>query len=559
MEITNDEVWLVKDKCNKLVDEHFNLREQCSDELFNFVQPLVVASCQHALPVLASLCAGFGGLTNGAMIEMWNTGQTPVSGTHIYAGDAQQGKSRLASYTAKIISRADERLAHMLQQRLAELQASQASGQAKPPDVTLRSMGMMDFTAAEFWVRCTGNWDQVKDHAELQALFPDLPPRVWYTLLLNLDEVYAFLKTMGMMSDTKHSGQSSGCPSEHASTLNTLIGSGKIQRDTRTSGNWGGSQTASVSLQALGNIHWASLIALERGSFGSTVQAAKERVVYTAGEACKRHSDLPADFILPQGVPSRWTWLPLTGRLASSFGWSKFYRDPDAAARELTPCSPSESDEATQAEHHYVGPAGGYHVDLRDGTTLRIRFRSVANDPVLTEYRISSRWSLPSPIAPLLAAVDRTMDYFKDKPHHTIPFEEAARHLLLGCQLEQSLKATDAQSQCDSIGEAQHGQASGQIGIYAALLSVLNWAVLPTEKAPREIRIAQNDVELAEVIVRISLLIKKTAREEHHSGHVDCGPPVYRTPAHRAVQLDVDHGQFALPFNTQHDALTQVS
>ena len=102
-----------------------------------------------------------------------------------------------------------------------------------------------------------------------------------------------------------------------------------MQRDTRTSGNFGGPQAGSVNLQILGNIHWLMLMLLERGSFGVDVQQAKARAVYVAGEATKRHADLPSDFILPESVPARFTWLPLTARFAGAFGWEEVYQKPD--------------------------------------------------------------------------------------------------------------------------------------------------------------------------------------------------------------------------------------
>ena len=80
------------------------------------------------------------------------------------------------------------------------------------------------------------------------------------------------------------------------------------------------------------------LIHLERGNFGCDVQQAKARAVHVAGEATKRHSDLPTEFVLPDTVSSKWTWLPLTARLAAAFGWEKFDQKPDVAEQELAKC-----------------------------------------------------------------------------------------------------------------------------------------------------------------------------------------------------------------------------
>ena len=48
------------------------------------------------------------------------------------------------------------------------------------------------------------------------------------------------------------------------------------------------------------------LIHFDRGNFGGDLQQAKARAVYVAGQATKRHADLPSDFILPESVPTRW-------------------------------------------------------------------------------------------------------------------------------------------------------------------------------------------------------------------------------------------------------------
>ena len=266
-------------------------------------------------------------------------------------------------------------------------------------------------------------------------------------------------------------------------------------------------QVGSVNQQILGNIRWLMLILLERGNFGCDVQQAKARAVYVAGEATKRHADLPEEFIMPESVPSKWTWLPLTARLATAFGWEKFYQKPDAAIKELPQCNAEENAGAAKAGYHYIGTAGGYKVHLRDGVAVRIRFSKDPAGKLRTEYRISSRWQLPSPIQKLLEAVDRVFIYFKDRQHHEIPFAEEARQYLLGCQLEQNLLGDDAQKVGDTIGAAQHGQAAGQIGIYSGILAVLRWAATPPPQAPSSIQIDLKDSPPKRRRMRITTLL----------------------------------------------------
>ena len=158
----------------------------------------------------------------------------------------------------------------------------------------------------------------------------------------------------------------------------------------------------------------------------------------------------------------------------------------------LSECPAAENAEAAQEGVQYEGPPGGYCAPLRDGTTLRIRYVK-KRGALVTEYRISSRWSVPPPLPRLTQAVRKVMEYFKTRRHITIPFSEAARHDLLGAQLEQSLACTDASALGDSVAEAQHGAAAGQIGIWAALVAIVRWAA--AENGPAEIEVTEADVE----------------------------------------------------------------
>ena len=166
--------------------------------------------------------------------------------------------------------------------------------------------------------------------------------------------------------------------------------------------------------------------------------------------------------------------------------------------------------------------------------------------------------------------------------------QEAAKLHLLGCQLEQSLLGDDAQRAGDSVGEAQHGQAAGQIGIYSGLLAILCWAAerpplpeapplaepAPLPQAPPpaaapqpanvglpSIVIKVADVELAEIVIRISLLLKKELRKV--DGETipmgDTGVDQYAMAPNRAVVVNLDGAAFARPYDTQADALTQVA
>lgn len=137
-------------------------------------------------------------------------------------------------------------------------------------------------------------------------------------------QAYSFLGAFGLM-EVRGGGTKDGSPSEHASSLNTFLGTGKVQRDTRTSGSYGSSRTRPVNASILGNLHWSMFLTIERGLTGNHVACTKERFVICAGRPARRHADLPEGYDLPQGQ-ARWVWLPLTARLARVFGWEEYYQ-----------------------------------------------------------------------------------------------------------------------------------------------------------------------------------------------------------------------------------------
>ena len=241
VEVPHEEVLRISAKCNKLVDENFNMKDHCDEHLAAFLNPLVVASCQHPLPTMCLVAGGMATVTNGAKVNMWNTGNTPLSTIQFYVGDSQQGKSRLSAYIAAIIGRADEKICGLVSDFLDGVDFG---APADRPSLSVRSCGVMDFTPAEFFARGAGDWNMVKEFAEHAAKLSELGPRPWMNLSANLDEAYGFMQAMGWMQETRGGSQSAACPSKNASNLNTLLNTGKMQRDTRTSGNFGGSQVA---------------------------------------------------------------------------------------------------------------------------------------------------------------------------------------------------------------------------------------------------------------------------------------------------------------------------
>ena len=96
-------------------------------------------------------------------------------------------------------------------------------------------------------------------------------------MILNMDEGYEFLGALSVNAGGAAAGSKDTGPCAHASTLNTLLGTGKLQRSTRSSGSYGSSNSAIVNLDLLENSHPEMLIKIERGLVGNQVQATTER------------------------------------------------------------------------------------------------------------------------------------------------------------------------------------------------------------------------------------------------------------------------------------------
>ena len=558
-ELSAEEVRSIMAHVHQLVDENFSPKEHMPKELYDLLQPLVVSSCQHPLPTLVMLLGAMGGVTNGAMMELWSKDPTPLSGGAFYVGDSQQGKSRLNGYVSHLVSAIDDFVANIVKNKLDAFVP--AEGMAKPKSVKVKTVGVYSLTMPEFFARCNGDWPQVED-------WPEEIKRFWWSTVANLDEAYEFLRELGLITpDSGATSNKEKGPNAHASTLNTLLGTGKTQRNTRTSGGYGDSRTCPVTLDILANLHPKMLIQMERGLIGNHVQETRARFLYCAGKSCKRHDALPEDFVLPPGVTSRWTWLPLSSRLAQSFGWEAYYQCPERAQEKLAPCPPEENTlveliaqflpdvpgaNASMLDSCFFGPPGGYVAPLRDGTSLRLRYPKDL-EGFTTEFRISSRWQLPSPIHEVVKKVRaQVLPFFAKARNCKIAVGKQPRLQLLGCQLEQSLFASDAELAGDTVAQAQHGAAAGQIGIWAGRIAVLRQVA--STGPMTEIEISEADVDLSRRIVHISTLIKNTLRQVSMTRTGPSVPVSLSTQpmaGHLPVVGDYDVSRFADVYSSQ--------
>eukprot|EP00959_Pyramimonas_sp_CCMP1952_P463255 9484606-Pyramimonas_sp.AAC.2 len=81
----------------------------------------------------------------------------------LYGGDAQQGKSRIAAAVSAMIAAADDEIAAVVQERLDSAEppagvAAEVWESKKPRQVTVKTIGMQDFTPTELFARCSGDW-----------------------------------------------------------------------------------------------------------------------------------------------------------------------------------------------------------------------------------------------------------------------------------------------------------------------------------------------------------------------------------------------------------------
>ena len=311
-------------------------------------------------------------------------GVSPLSAAVLDVGFPQQGKSRLTAYISSTVALADTYIAQLAQEKLSE---SREDGQAYlPAALTVHSIGMQSVTMPEFFYWCSPDWPQTEEAQMLHHR--DIPSRACRSMILNMDEGYEFLGALSVNAGGAAAGSKDTGPCAHASTLNTPLGTGKLQRSTRSSGSYGSSNSAIVNLDLLENLHPEMLIKIERGLVGNHVHATKERFLFSEGRACKRHDALPDGFRLPAGVNSRWT--RVWPRALAGTSMTSPHTPPQITSNH-THCKRTTFTNIQESDN--VGPAGGYIISSRDRVSLRIRYVQV-DGHVKTEYRISARWQL---------------------------------------------------------------------------------------------------------------------------------------------------------------------
>ena len=133
----------------------------------------------------------------------------------------------------------------------------------------------------------------------------DVPGRCKFHQLINMDELYKYLKMIGGVSGT-HAGKADAASSsvaDVASEVNKLFQTGTAALATKIAGSVGQGDAPSISLGVTGNGHPAIMVPMLRGDFGSDIAACCYRHLIASGAPIEPHQALPRSLLLPPGHP----------------------------------------------------------------------------------------------------------------------------------------------------------------------------------------------------------------------------------------------------------------
>ena len=311
-----------------MVTDNFNAVEHLPKKIYDFLLPIAASTCQGMFSTVMMFAGAMPALSNGASVRLWNQKASPLALLVLHMAPPQRGKSRLFQAVELLFETADDFVAKLAKKEADELAAKLAPPlDGVPPaelQVNAKSISVQSFTMTEFFYRCSVEFPQV----EIGAKKEKSTSRVWYGQAFNLDECYEFLENVGLLGSRHDRDKASGAVNTHASTLNTLVQSGKTKRATRTSTSYESSKAQHISLSLLGNGHPAKLISMERGLEGGHTAATRERLLFAVDLSVARHDRLPKDLLEANSDLPAWTWLPLTPLQATIFKWSGLLNNP---------------------------------------------------------------------------------------------------------------------------------------------------------------------------------------------------------------------------------------
>ncbi len=196
-------------KAHEIVEKDFDVHAAFGKSAGDVVQLFAIRGSHHALPWGMQLMVCVFGLTNGAVLSFFPGGDSPLTMVVLNINDAQTRKCNIFvqlhdlalagnEHSAKLHDRAKE--AHRAQSDLivghsldeasvVAHGAGRARGRAKVAVPGLKSIMMAEFTPEAFFERCSVDWVQVSDYAEIGC-----DPRLWYSTLVNIDKACYLLK-----------------------------------------------------------------------------------------------------------------------------------------------------------------------------------------------------------------------------------------------------------------------------------------------------------------------------------------------------------------------------
>ncbi|CAE7515455.1 unnamed protein product [Symbiodinium natans] len=178
------------------VDRHFNATELLTPTGHRFAQAYAVRASHnefaYAMHLLCLMC----GLVNGAKVSIFPTGPSPMVCFFININYSQTRKSSLTGHAescSKILDSAIGDLVREAVEKAAAVEAQQgkdpgAEPSARPARPALVSATIQSATPEEWFRRCSGDLEQIKNIQKMPGDSAQWAGRQWYGQLGNLDE-----------------------------------------------------------------------------------------------------------------------------------------------------------------------------------------------------------------------------------------------------------------------------------------------------------------------------------------------------------------------------------
>ena len=486
------------------IERSYRSDEILGEKAARAILALSARASHHELPFGLSFMAGLIACTNGAHVEVFPGSRSPLMLAVINVNYPQTRKSSGFHVLTQIGAAIDEASAERAAQAMTEVAAEElpergADSRRRPPRAAVQSTMMSTFTEAAFFQRCAGDWDQIAQGPEHGVC-----GRMHYGVLVNLDESYKLLRTLGLIAAEKKNSDPNSV-TDAASEFNRLVQTGTTSLATKTSGSFGSAGGPVVTMGLGGNAHPSVIVPMERGEVGPNHAAAKERLIFATGPPIEPHDPLPERLELPAGTPA-WRWPKLLRCMVEPLGLPPGVTDPRVASEQLQEAPLEDATleprrDPLQAADAFAPHASGYLATFSDGSVSRLRFRRKVNPDgshgsPQAEIRIANG---DAPIGGGLGPASmarRVINYFS-QPHMLIRWTEEAGLAFKGL-------STVLNVNCACARDAGDVSKAARLGIGPWLLSMLAPSLLILELAVGEFDGTENLQE------------RKLEVQEHH-------------------------------------------